>query len=65
MRATVILDDKLLAEARKYTGIEETSPLIHEALQHLVQREAARRLILLGGTMPEFPDIPRRRSGDE
>ena len=28
---------------------------------HLARREAARRLAGLGGTMPDFPEIPRRR----
>ncbi|HKS88480.1 MAG TPA: type II toxin-antitoxin system VapB family antitoxin [Stellaceae bacterium] len=62
MRTTVTLDDDLLADARFYTGIKETSALIREALTALVQREAARRLARLGGTMPDAKAAPRRRS---
>ncbi len=62
MRTTVALDDDLMKQAEEYTGIKEKSALLREALKSLVQREAARRLRLLGGTMPDFPDIPRRRS---
>jgi Arc/MetJ family transcription regulator len=61
MRTTINLDDQLLAKARKYTGIELNSALVHEALTALIQREAARRLALLGGTKPDMKDIPRRQ----
>jgi len=57
MRTTINLDDELVREARKYTGIEEKTALIHEAL---IAREAGKRLAALGGTMPDF-ELPRRR----
>ena len=63
MRTTVVLDDKLLIEAQRYTGIKEKSGLLNEALRRLVQREAARRLAELGGTMPDAKAPPRRRFG--
>jgi Arc/MetJ family transcription regulator len=55
------IDDALLADAREYTGIDETNTLIRMALQALVQREAARRLALLGGSAPDLVAPPRRR----
>jgi Arc/MetJ family transcription regulator len=61
MRTTITLDDDLVAKAQEYTGIRETSALVREALKLLVQREAARRLALLGGTAPDFVAPPRRR----
>ncbi len=61
MRTTVTLDDKLLNDAEEMTGIKERSALIREALTALVQREAARRLALLGGSQPGFVAGPRRR----
>jgi Arc/MetJ family transcription regulator len=61
MRTTIALDDALLEEARELTDIKETSALVREGLTALVQREAARRLALLGGTMPDAQHIPRRR----
>ena len=60
-RTTVTLDDDLLRKAQAYTGVREKSALIREALTQLVQREAARRLAALGGTMPSLQRIPRRR----
>jgi Arc/MetJ family transcription regulator len=61
MRTTVTLDDELVAKAQKYTGIQEKSVLVDAALKALVEREAAHRLIALGGTMPGFKAAPRRR----
>ena len=65
MRTTVTLDDDLLAKAQEYTGIAEKSALLREALTRLVQREAARRLALMGGSCPDLVAPPRRRFGAE
>ncbi len=62
MRTTIALDDELLADAKEYTGLTETSAIVREALKALVEREAARRLALLGGTAPGMKSIPRRKS---
>ena len=62
MRTTVTIDDELLAAAKEYTGIEETSGVLRAGLKALVEREAARRLAKLGGSQPDIEDIPRRRS---
>ncbi|HKF46026.1 MAG TPA: type II toxin-antitoxin system VapB family antitoxin [Terracidiphilus sp.] len=61
MRTTIALDDELVRQAAQYTGIKEKAALVREALKQLVQREAARRLAALGGTMPDLQPIPRRR----
>lgn len=60
MRTTVTLDDELVAKAQEITGIAEKSALINEALRTIVQRDAARRLAALGGTMPNL-EVPHRR----
>lgn len=62
MRTTINLDDELVARAQELTGIKVRTTLIHEGLRLLIQREAARRLALLGGTMPDLEVPPRRRS---
>jgi Arc/MetJ family transcription regulator len=62
MRTTLNLDDELLERAREYTGIQQKTALIHEALRRLVRHEAGKRLIALGGTMPDAAAAPRRRS---
>lgn len=62
MRTTITLDDELLAKAQEVTGVAERSTLIHNGLRLLIQREAARRLALLGGSDPTATAGPRRRS---
>ena len=61
MRTTLTLDDTLLAEAQRLTGLQNQGPLVREALVALVERESARRLARLGGTQPQLEEIPRRR----
>lgn len=61
IRTTVTLDEELIRKAQAFTGVKEKSALIREALTQLVEREAARRLAALGGTMPGLRRIPRRR----
>jgi Arc/MetJ family transcription regulator len=61
MRTTLSIDDDLLKTAQVYSGIKEKSALVRADLESLVQREAARRLILLRGSAPELVAPPRRR----
>jgi Arc/MetJ family transcription regulator len=62
MRTTIDLDDELLAKAQAFTGLEEKSALVREALKALIERESARRLARLGGTEPKAKIAPRRRA---
>ena len=61
MRTTLNVDDKLLEDARRLTGIESRAALVNEGLRALVERESARRLAALGGSAPELRAVPRRR----
>lgn len=61
MRTTLNLDDDLLDEARKLTGLTERPALIREALKALIAQESARRLARLGGSDPQASAPPRRR----
>jgi Arc/MetJ family transcription regulator len=60
MRTTLTLDDELLAKAQEITGVVEKSALVNQALREVIEAEAARRLALLGGTMPDLR-VPERR----
>ena len=62
MRTTLALDDDLLAKAQAFTGIEEKTALVREALRALIERESARRLARLGGSERKLAPIPRRKS---
>ncbi len=62
MRTTLNIDDQLLAEAQRITGVNEKVALVREGLRALIERESARRLARLGATEPQLNDVPRRRS---
>ncbi|MBX4906537.1 MULTISPECIES: type II toxin-antitoxin system VapB family antitoxin [Rhizobium] len=62
MRSTINLDDALMQKAKALTGTKETAALVRQALETLVRVESGKRLIALGGTMPEAEAAPRRRS---
>ena len=61
MRTTVNLDEELLEEAQRATGLTERSALLRAGLIALIERESARRLARLGGTEPQLKSVPRRR----
>jgi Arc/MetJ family transcription regulator len=61
MRTTINLDPDLIEEARRLTGVEERTALVHEGLRALIARESARRLARLGGSEPELRPVRRRR----
>jgi len=65
LRTTLNLDATLLEEARKLTGMQERTALIHEGLRALISRESARRLALLGGSDSRVKKIRRRRTSIE
>ena len=63
MRTTVNIDDRLLAEARRVSGVQKNAMLVREGLRALIERESARRLARLGASEQELKPVPRRRSG--
>jgi len=62
MRTTVDLEEDLVEDAKRLSGIQEKTALLHEALRALISRESARRLAALGGSMPDAEAAPRRRA---
>ena len=65
MKTTLHINDQLLAEAQRITGISEQVALVREGLRALIERESARRLARLGGSEPQLKSIPRRRFDPE
>jgi len=61
MRTTLNIDDKLLAEAQRITGVSEKAALVREGLKALIERECSRRLARLGGSEPQLKPIARRQ----
>lgn len=61
MRTTLNIDDELLVEAQRITGMTEKAALVREGLRALIERESARRLARLGGSEPQLEPVPRRQ----
>ena len=61
MRTTLNIDDEILEEASRLTGIKEKTALVRLGLEALIARESSKRLAKLGGTEKDLRSIPRRR----
>ncbi len=61
MRTTLNIDDKLLGQAKRLSGIKEKTALVHAGLEALIALESARRLSALAGSEKSLKPIPRRR----
>jgi Arc/MetJ family transcription regulator len=62
MRTTLIIDDELMAEAKRLSGLKEKTAIVHAGLEALIALESARRLAALGGTERRLRPVPRRGS---
>lgn len=62
MRTTINLDEALLDQAQRVSGVKERTALVREGLKALIERESARRLARLGGSEADLQPIPRRRA---
>lgn len=61
MRTTLNIEDKILEEASRLTGVKEKTSLVRLGLEALIARESSRRLAKLGGTENNLRPIPRRK----
>lgn len=62
MRTTVTIDDALYHQALEVADPDmDKADLFREAIKTFVRVQASKRLVALGGTIPEIQDVPRRR----
>ena len=61
MRTTINIDDGLIRQAARLTGVNEKTALVRRGLEELIARESARRLAALGGSEKDLHPAPRRR----
>jgi Arc/MetJ family transcription regulator len=47
----IVLDDKLVADCQKVTGIKTRRALVNHALQELLRRERQKKVLELKGTI--------------
>lgn len=64
MRTTLNLDDELVQEAQRLSGVTGKTAVIHAALRALIARESARRLAALGASEKGLEPIRRRRTDE-
>jgi Arc/MetJ family transcription regulator len=62
MKTTLNIDDAILEQASRLTGVKEKTTLVRMGLEALVARRSAQRLGALGGSEPSAKRIPRRKS---
>jgi len=63
MRTTLNIEDELLENAARLTGVKEKTSLVKLGLEALITKESAKRLAKLGGTEKKLEAVPRRRTG--
>jgi Arc/MetJ family transcription regulator len=61
MRTTLNINDELLKQAARLSGIAEKTAVVHAGLEALIARESAKRLAALGGSEPRLRKIARPR----
>ena len=62
MRTTLNIEESLIEQASKLTGIKEKTTLVRLGLHALIALESSKRLARLGGTEKKLKLIPRRRT---
>jgi Arc/MetJ family transcription regulator len=62
MRTTLNIDDGLLEQAARLTGVTEKTALVRRGLEALIALESARRLAALGGSEKRLKPARRRRT---
>ena len=62
MRTNVVIDDVLIAEAKKLTGIKTKREVVDRALRTLVRLESQRAVLALEGTVAWEADLDALRA---
>ena len=62
MRTTLNIDDSLLRQAARLSGIAEKTALVKAGLEALIARESSRRLADLGGSERSLKLVRRRKA---
>ena len=61
MRTNIVLDDQLVDEAMRPTGLSTKRAVVQRALEELVRREKAKSLLDLAGRIELAPDFDHKR----
>jgi Arc/MetJ family transcription regulator len=61
----MIIDDALMQQAMRLTGLDEKTAVVHAGLRALIAHASAERLRKLAGSDPSASAPPRRRPASE
>lgn len=61
MRTNIVLDDKLIEKAMKYTGIKTKRELVDFAVRELLNRRERKEILLLEGKLKWEGDLDSTR----
>ncbi len=62
MHIAITIEDALVEEAVRLTGVEDKIALVKLGLQKLIDRETHQRLVKMGEIEPQFGPVKRRRN---
>lgn len=68
MRTNIIIDDKLIHQAMKLSGLKTKKAVVEESLKRLVKMEQKKKLLPLAGKVEFWPDYDykaMRQSGSK
>jgi Arc/MetJ family transcription regulator len=63
MRTNIEIDDKLIEEARRITGLSTKKAIVERALEELVRREREREVLKYFGKLKWEGDLDAMREG--
>ncbi len=61
MRTNIVLDDELIEQAMRLTGLKTKRAVVHRALEELIRNEKARSLFDLAGRVELADDFDHKR----
>ncbi len=63
MRTNVVIDEKIIEKAKKYTGLRTKKEVINYALQELIKRKERKEILKLAGKLHWEGDLNEMREG--
>ncbi len=63
MRTNVVIDEKIIEKAKKYTGLKTKKEVINYALQELIRRKERKEILKLAGKLHWDGDLNEMREG--
>lgn len=63
MRTNVVIDEKIMKKAKKYTGLKTKKEVINYALQELIRQKERKKILHLAGKLHWEGDLEEMREG--